>query len=178
VQTASVATAIQVVQSNRRGSREIEHIGSAHSPAEVQVLETVARQRLHANRDTLDFGDGRLGDDEAPIVTSQARHLWEMLTTAYRVLGLDRPCADEVFEQLPSRPPERAFAARRTCQTGVARSRPLYGASSNRPCRQIARASLLQRMAVGDLCTGITVDQSYLWLYHHSASPWSRTRRS
>jgi hypothetical protein len=96
VQTASVATAIQVVHSNRRGSREIEHIGSAHSPAEVQVLETVARQRLHANRDTLDFGDGRLGDDEAPIVASQARHLWEMLTTAYRVLGLDRGCADEV----------------------------------------------------------------------------------
>jgi hypothetical protein len=35
-----------------------------------------------------------------PIVASQARHLWETLSTAYRVLGLDRPCDDEVFQQL------------------------------------------------------------------------------
>jgi len=98
VKTASGATAVQIVHSNRRGSREIEHIGSAHSPAEVEVLKTVARQRLHANQDTLDLDDGRLGDDEAPIVSSQARHLWEVLATAYQVLGLDRVCGrDEVF---------------------------------------------------------------------------------
>jgi hypothetical protein len=51
VKTASGATAVQIVHSNRRGSREIEHIGSARSPAEVEVLKTVARQRLHANQD-------------------------------------------------------------------------------------------------------------------------------
>jgi hypothetical protein len=68
VKTASGATAVQIVQSNRRGSREIEHIGSAHSAAEVEVLKTVARQRLHANQDTLDLDDGQLGGDEAPIV--------------------------------------------------------------------------------------------------------------
>ena len=101
VKTASGATAVQIVHSNRRGSREIEHIGSAHSPAEVEVLKTVARQRLHANQDTLDLDDGRLGDDEAPIVSSQARHLWETLSTAYQVLGLDRACGgDEVFTVL------------------------------------------------------------------------------
>jgi hypothetical protein len=98
VKTASGATAVQIVYSNRRGSREIEHIGSAHSPAEVEVLKTVARQRLHANQDRLDFDDGQLGDDEAPIVSSQARHLCEVLVTAYRVLGLDRACGrDAVF---------------------------------------------------------------------------------
>ena len=101
VKTASGATAVQIVHSNRRGSREIEHIGSAHSPAEVEVLKTVARQRLHANQDTLDLDDGRLGDHEAPIVSSQARHLWEVLSTAYQVLGLDRACGgDEVFTLL------------------------------------------------------------------------------
>jgi Transposase DDE domain len=101
VKTASGATAVQIVHSNRRGSREIEHIGSAHSPAEVEVLKTVARQRLHANQDTFDLDDGRLGDDEAPIVSSQARHLWEVLSTAYQVLGLDRACGgDEVFTLL------------------------------------------------------------------------------
>jgi hypothetical protein len=31
-------------------------------------------------------------------VSSQARHLWEVLVTAYQVLGLDRACGgDEVF---------------------------------------------------------------------------------
>jgi hypothetical protein len=101
VKTASGATAVQIVHSNRRGSREIEHIGSAHSAAEVEVLKTVARQRLHANQDTLDLDDGQLGGDEAPIVSSQARHLWEVLSTAYQVLGLDRACGgDEVFKLL------------------------------------------------------------------------------
>jgi hypothetical protein len=100
VKTASGAIAVQIVHSNRRGSREIEHIGSAHTSGEVEVLKTVARQRLHANQNTLDFDDGQLGDDEAPIVASQAKHLWETLTTAYQVLGLDRACADEVFCQL------------------------------------------------------------------------------
>lgn len=92
---------MQIVYSNRRGSREIEHIGSAHTPEDVEVLKTVARQRLHANQDTLDLDDGQLGDQEAPIVSSQARHLWEVLGTAYRVLGLDQACGgDEVFKLL------------------------------------------------------------------------------
>jgi hypothetical protein len=60
VTTASGAVAVQIVHSNRRGSREIEHIGSAHSPGDVEVLKTIARQRLHANQDPLDF-DVRAG---------------------------------------------------------------------------------------------------------------------
>lgn len=100
VKTGSGAVAVQVVHANRRGSREIEHIGSAHTPGEVEVLKTVAQQRLHANQDVLDFDDGQLGDEEAPIVSSHARHLWETLSTAYSALGLDRACADVVFHQL------------------------------------------------------------------------------
>ena len=72
VKTASGAVAVQIVHSNRRGSREIEHIGSGHTPGEVEVLKTVAQQRLHIDQDTLDFDDGQLGDNEAPIVSSQA----------------------------------------------------------------------------------------------------------
>jgi hypothetical protein len=55
----SKATAVQIVHSSRKGSRDIEHIGSAHTAEDVEVLKAVARQRLHANQDTLDFGDGR-----------------------------------------------------------------------------------------------------------------------
>ena len=99
--------AVQIVYSNRRGSREIEHIGSAHSPADVEVLKTVARQR-RGGQDTLDFGDGVLGEDEAPILSSQARHLWEMLGTAYQVLGFDRACGADDVPTVDSGPGDRA----------------------------------------------------------------------
>ena len=90
VKTASGATtAVHIVYSNRRGARGIEHIGSAHSSGAVEALRTVARQRLHANQDPLDLDDSRLGDDEAPIVPSRARHLWEVPSTGHQVLGLD-----------------------------------------------------------------------------------------
>lgn len=46
VKTASGAKAVQIVYSSRRGSRDIEHIGSAHDDAELEVLKAVARQRL------------------------------------------------------------------------------------------------------------------------------------
>ena len=53
VKTASKATAVQIVHYSRKGSRDIEHLGSAHTAEGVEVLKTVARQRLHANQDSL-----------------------------------------------------------------------------------------------------------------------------
>jgi hypothetical protein len=50
VTTASNAIAVQIVHSSRKGSREIEHIWSAHTAEDVEVLKAVARQRLHATR--------------------------------------------------------------------------------------------------------------------------------
>lgn len=61
VKTASGATAVQIVHSTRKGSRDIEHLGSAHTAADVEVLKAAAKQRLHAHQDPLDFGDGRPG---------------------------------------------------------------------------------------------------------------------
>lgn len=49
-ETASGATAVQFVWSFRRGSRNIEHIGSAHDDAELEVLKAAARQRLAAGQ--------------------------------------------------------------------------------------------------------------------------------
>ena len=45
VKTSSGATAVQMVYSSRRGSREIEHLGSAHSGAEVELLKAAVRGR-------------------------------------------------------------------------------------------------------------------------------------
>jgi succinate dehydrogenase flavin-adding protein (antitoxin of CptAB toxin-antitoxin module) len=51
VKTVSGATAAQIVWSSRRGSREIDHIGSAHDDAQLELLKA-ARQRL-ANRSVM-----------------------------------------------------------------------------------------------------------------------------
>jgi Transposase DDE domain len=101
VKTASRAIAVQIVHSNRRGSREIEHIGSAHTPEDVEVLKAVARQRLHAGQDTLDFGDGRPAGATLPILSTRSQLLWETLGLAYARLGFDAACGqDEVFKAL------------------------------------------------------------------------------
>jgi Transposase DDE domain len=101
VKTASRATAVQIVHSNRRGSRDIEHIGSAHTPEDVETLKAVARQRLHARQDTLDLGDGRPEGQELPITSTRSKHLWDALCLAYTRLGFDRAAErDEVFQAL------------------------------------------------------------------------------
>jgi hypothetical protein len=41
VKTASGAWAVQIVHSSRRGSRDIEHIGSAHDAADLELLKAV-----------------------------------------------------------------------------------------------------------------------------------------
>ena len=56
VKTSSGATAVQIVHSSHRGSRDIEHIGSAHDDVELELLKAAARQRLAAGQGVLDLG--------------------------------------------------------------------------------------------------------------------------
>jgi hypothetical protein len=81
VKTASGAIAVQIVWSTRRGSRQIEHLGSAHDDAEVEALKAAARQRLAEGQGTLDLGLPTAGVNGEPleIVGSKAGHLWEGL---------------------------------------------------------------------------------------------------
>jgi hypothetical protein len=58
VKTVSGATAGHVAWSSPRGSRKVEHIGSAHDDAEV--LKAAARQRLAAGQ--LELGLGVVAD--------------------------------------------------------------------------------------------------------------------
>ena len=48
VKTSSGATAVQIVWSSRRGSRSIEHLGSAHDDAGLAALQGAASERLGA----------------------------------------------------------------------------------------------------------------------------------
>jgi hypothetical protein len=50
VKTTSGATAVQTVHSSHRGSRDIEHLGSAHDDVELELLKAAARQRLRLGR--------------------------------------------------------------------------------------------------------------------------------
>jgi hypothetical protein len=108
VKTASGATAVQIVHSSRRGSRDIEHLGSAHDDARVEVLKAAARQLLAAGQGELDLGLERTGPGRRgagggplPITSSRMGHLLEALTHVYRVLGFEHAAdGDEVFLQL------------------------------------------------------------------------------
>jgi len=67
VKTASGATAVQIVWSTRRGSRQIEHLGSAHDDAQVEALKAAARQRLAEGQGALDLGLNTVGVEGEPL---------------------------------------------------------------------------------------------------------------
>src|SRR4051794_41943117 len=100
VKTASGARAVQIVYSSRRGSRDIEHIGSAHDDAELELLKAAARQRLAAGQDELDLGlpagqqqrvpgmaPRRAGAAPPPITAARVGDLWGGPPHAYPGLG-------------------------------------------------------------------------------------------
>ena len=80
----------------------MDHIGSAHTPEDVEVLKAVARQRMiAAGQDELDFGDGQPRRRALPIRRSRAEHLWNALSVGFERLGFDTASGgDEVFKQL------------------------------------------------------------------------------
>ena len=102
VKTASGARAVQIVYSSHRGSRDIEHIGSAHNDTELELLKAVARQRLAAGQGVLDLGPGfGGGGGPLPITSSRMGHLLDALGRAYDVLGFGRAASrDETSDAL------------------------------------------------------------------------------
>jgi hypothetical protein len=102
VKTSSGATAVQIVYSSRRGSRQIEHLGSAHTAAEVELLKAAARQKLAAGQGELDLGlDTSAPGGPLPITSSRMGHLLDALWRAHDVLGFGQATGgDEVFFQL------------------------------------------------------------------------------
>lgn len=102
VKTSSGATAVQIVWSSRRGSRSIEHLGSAHDEAALAALKAAAAQRLAAGQAELDLGvAARAGSEPLPITSTRCSHLWDALRRGYGALGFDQgPGADEVFSAL------------------------------------------------------------------------------
>jgi Transposase DDE domain len=125
VTTSSGATAVQIVWSSRRGSRSIEHLGSAHDEAALAALKAAAAQRLAAGQAELDLGVAvRSGSEPLPITSSRAAYLWDALFRAYEVLGFDEAAGgDEVFAQLVCariiEPTSKQDSLRVLAETGV-----------------------------------------------------------
>ena len=102
VKTSSGATAVQIVWSSRKGSRKIEHLGSAHDEARIAALKAAAAQRLAAGQAQLDLGLAeRSAAEPLPITSTKSALLWDALCAAYARVGFDKAAADdEAFRQL------------------------------------------------------------------------------
>ena len=97
------AVQVQIVHSSHRGSRDIEHIGSAHDAGELAVLTAVARQRLAAGQGELDLGldDSPAAGGPLEITSSRMGHLWDALCGGFDRLGVTAATGDDQgFRQL------------------------------------------------------------------------------
>uniref|UniRef100_UPI003AFA930A IS1634 family transposase n=1 Tax=Mycobacterium avium TaxID=1764 RepID=UPI003AFA930A len=125
VKTSSGAMAVQVVWSSRRGSRRIEHLGSAHDEAGVAALKAAAAQRLAAGQAQLDLGLAeRSAAEPLPITSSKSALLWEALCAAYDKVGFanvadgDEACRQLVLARIIE-PTSKADSLRVVEETGV-----------------------------------------------------------
>jgi hypothetical protein len=100
VKTASGATAVQIARRENRRDVVIEHLGSAHTEAELAALMQVGRRKIEEGQGVLDLDLGQDGDPRAAVVQAQAsRLLVDVIGAAWRTLGFD-VIADEAFFQL------------------------------------------------------------------------------
>ena len=127
VKTSSGATAVQVVWSWRKGSRSIEHLGSAHDEVELAALKAASAGRMSAGQTELDLGiAGHLEPGTLPILSSQMTALWDALCAACGFLGFEwAPKVDAVVRDLVlARIMEPNHHHRRRTGTERSRSRP------------------------------------------------------
>lgn len=90
VQTASGATAVQIVEKVDRQNRVIEHLGSAHTPGDLAVLLEVGRKKLHAGQQELDLGfDEEPAVGQAVVESRYSRLLVDVIRGAWDQLGFD-----------------------------------------------------------------------------------------
>jgi len=99
VTTASGATAVQIIYSYAGGATSMEHLGSAHTDAELAALKAEAARRLQGNQlelgldlDVTDIPAVRgTGTEEQPweVTAQRSGYLLDAIDTAYRAIGLD-----------------------------------------------------------------------------------------
>ena len=103
VKTASGATAVPIV--HKTGSRRdgVDHIGSAHTDADLHVLLATAHRQLAGDQPELDLGLDTPGpgrpEASGVVESTQSLVLWQALERIYTHLGFDA-VGDEHFKKL------------------------------------------------------------------------------
>lgn len=98
---------MQVAEKIRGQRRIVEHIGSAHTAAELAALVAVAKQRIQGDQHALELGLEEVPSavidlpaaSSAMVQRSSARILLQALQGTYERLGFD-VLADPVFADL------------------------------------------------------------------------------
>ncbi|MGB3829860.1 MAG: IS1634 family transposase [Ornithinimicrobium sp.] len=101
VKTASGATAVQLAERKAGRDRVLEHLGSAHTDAELAALMLLGRERLYPGQGMLEVPIGPTGTvpGSAVVTASSSRLLIEVVTQAWNDLGFEA-VMDEAFFQL------------------------------------------------------------------------------
>jgi len=97
--TASGATAVQIAERQDGRDKVLEHLGSAHTEAELTALLETARTRIYPGQGELDLSAGSVPAGQSVITSKSSALLWHVLTAAYARLGFDA-LGDEAFKQL------------------------------------------------------------------------------
>jgi hypothetical protein len=97
VKTASGATAVQIAYKESGRIIKIDHIGSAHTEADLKTLLALARQRLHG--DQLSLFAETVSPLKISLKQSVSGLLLQVLTEQYNLLGFDQ-LKDNIFTYL------------------------------------------------------------------------------
>lgn len=102
VRTASEVTAVQIVEKRHGRCMFLEHLGSAHTEADLAALMQIEREKLAANQPMLDFDEqpvGRPRGSGAVVEGQSSRLVVEVIRFTWERLGFYR-IQDEAFFQL------------------------------------------------------------------------------
>src|SRR5699024_4088801 len=101
VKTASGARAVQIVYSKKGGKRELEHVGSAHTDAEYELLVVAARAKMAGGQGELDLGLEDESSTALEITSTRMAVLIDAIRQIYTGLEIDDVTGgDEVFFHL------------------------------------------------------------------------------
>ena len=112
VKTVSGAMAVQIAVKEGRRDKVIEHLGSAHTEAELAALMEIGRRRIAPDQLALELtptppavqGFPRVSvpvGTDAVVASKRSGLLWDVLHGAYTCLGLgDATGGDRAFEQM------------------------------------------------------------------------------
>lgn len=101
VKTASGAVAVQIVEKKHGQRRILEHLGSAHTEAELAALLQIGHDKLQVNQPMLELADPSGGGvpGRALVEAQSSRLLVEVVRGSWTRCGFDR-IGDEAFFQL------------------------------------------------------------------------------